>query len=133
MHTHSLVTPVVIVGLALGRCLGSDTVALLDLLKHDPADKAVIRLAEEGVFEWSLPDGLEQTLQFDLEKLGIDPNDYDEFRFEIKPEGSQVALHTVLQGFPAIQQPGADRGYPPDARCDAGYSAKDKRGRRAAE
>ena len=81
-------------------CHAEESTALLDLMKHDPADKVNIRMLEKGVYEWSLPGGIGQTLHFDLEKLGINPKDYDEFRFEIKPEGSQVSLHTELLGFP---------------------------------
>ena len=100
MKMRSTVVAVFAVWSSLSVCQGEGAVSLLDLTKHNPADKANIRTLEKGVYEWSLPDGLSQTLSFDLEKLGINPKDYDEFRFEIKPEGSLVGLHTALQGFP---------------------------------
>ncbi len=81
--------------------LGAERVVPLDLTQHDPADKVDLAKVEEGVFEWSLPTGDAQTLHFDLAKLGIKPQEFDEFRFDIQPLGSQVGLHTVLGGFPA--------------------------------
>ena len=41
-----------------------------------------------------------QKLDIDLKKLGVDPNNYDELRFDLKPLGSQVGLHTTLFGMP---------------------------------
>ncbi|MBM4034898.1 MAG: hypothetical protein FJ291_24410 [Planctomycetes bacterium] len=55
-------------------------------------------------YEWSLPDGLAQTLNIDLRKLGVDPKDYVELRFDLKPLGSQVALHTMLFGTPTEKE-----------------------------
>ena len=100
MKIHSIAISVFAVWSSFSFCRGEDSTALLDLTKHNPADKVNIRMLEKGVYEWSIPDGIGQTLHFDLEKLGINPKDYDEFRFEIKPEGSQVSLHTELLGFP---------------------------------
>ena len=96
MKMRSIVIAVFAVWSSFSFCHAEDSASLLDLAKHNPADNADIRMLEKGVYEWSLPDGISQALNFDLEKLGINPNDYDEFRFEIKPEGSQVSLHTEL-------------------------------------
>ena len=75
-------------------------VAPLDLLRHDPADKADIRKVAEGVYEWHLPTGDAQTLRIDLSSQGIDPRRYDELRFDIQPLGSQVGLSTAIAGLP---------------------------------
>lgn len=73
----------------------------LDLVKQrEVADKVQIRAVGENGYEWSLPDGLGQTLNIDLRKLGVDPHDYDELRFDMKPLGSQVRLQAVLFGMP---------------------------------
>lgn len=73
----------------------------LDLAKrHEPNAKLQIRELAPGEYEWSLPDGVGQSLLIDLKKLGVDPQDYDEFRFDIKPLGSEVDLHTTLYGMP---------------------------------
>lgn len=67
---------------------------------HDPADKVQVREIAAGEYEWSLPDGVGQTLNIDLRRMGVDPHDYDELRFDIKPLGSQVDLHATLFGMP---------------------------------
>ena len=80
---------------------GAERVFPLDLVKqHEANDKLQIKEIGPNEFEWSLPDGLGQTLNIDLRKLGVDPKDYDELRFDLKPLGSQVALHTTLFGMP---------------------------------
>jgi hypothetical protein len=81
--------------------LAADASTPLDLLQHDPADKAQLRSIGPGEYEWSLPDGLTQSLHFDLTPMGIQPGDYDEFRFDLRPEGSLVFVQAILSGFPA--------------------------------
>ena len=79
----------------------AERVLSLDLAKqHEANEKLQIKELAKGEFEWSLPDGLGQKLDMDLKKLGVDPNDYDELRFDIKPQGSQVGLHATLFGMP---------------------------------
>ena len=69
----------------------AERVVPLDLAKqHEPNEKLQIKELGKGEYEWSLPDGLGQTLDIDLKKLGVDPNNYDELRFDLKPLGSQV-------------------------------------------
>lgn len=68
------------------------------ITQHDPADKVHIQETARGEYEWSLPDGVGQQLNIDLNKLGITPQDFDELRFDIKPLGSQVDMHTTLFG-----------------------------------
>ena len=74
---RSIVIAVFAVWSSFSCCYAEDSTVLLDLTKHDPADKVNIRMLEKSVYEWSLPDGIGQTLHFDLEKLGINPKDYD--------------------------------------------------------
>lgn len=102
----TLMATAAILGLAVSPPLAAPVAAVapLDLMQHDPGDKVSVRAVADGAYEWHLPDGLGQQLHLDLGPLGIDPKDYDEFRFEIKPEGSQVSLHTVLQGFPSKKE-----------------------------
>ncbi len=50
-----------------------------------------------------MPDGLGQTIKLNLDRMGINPGDYDELRFDIQPLGSQVALHTMLTAFPTAK------------------------------
>ena len=79
----------------------AERVLLLDLAKqHEANEKLQIKELAKGEFEWSLPDGLGQKLDMDLKKLGVDPNNYDELRFDLKPVGSQVGLHATLFGMP---------------------------------
>jgi hypothetical protein len=80
--------------------LAADHVAKLDLAQRLASDKVQIRTLEDGVCEWSLPDGAGQTLTIDLKASGIDPKQFDELRFDLKPVGSQVGLHVVLLGHP---------------------------------
>ncbi|HUT35356.1 MAG TPA: hypothetical protein VNE39_17850 [Planctomycetota bacterium] len=80
--------------------MSGERVVPLDLTQHDPADKADLAKVEEGVFEWSLPTGDAQMLHLDLAKLGIKPQEFDEFRFDIQPLGSQVGLQTTIAGLP---------------------------------
>ena len=101
---HMLRTSTAIALTALG-CLAAasaaERVMPLDLAAgHDPADKVQVRQIAPGEYEWSLPDGVGQTMNVDLGRLGVDPHDYDELRFDIKPLGSQVDLHTTLFGMP---------------------------------
>ncbi|MBM4030686.1 MAG: hypothetical protein FJ291_02750 [Planctomycetes bacterium] len=84
----------------LRLAVAAERAALLDLMKHDPADKVDLKEAGDGVYEWSLPTGDAQTVRIDLAKLGIKPQEFDELRFDIQPLGSQVGLHTTLGGFP---------------------------------
>ncbi len=89
--------------------LGAERVAPLDLTKHDPADKVELKQVGEGLFEWSLPTGDAQTLHLDLARLGIEPQEFHEFRFDIQPLGSQVGLQTTIAGLPAADE--ASRWY----------------------
>jgi hypothetical protein len=71
----------------------------LDLAKqHAPNEKLQIREIAPGEYEWSLPDGVGQMLEIDFKKLGVKPQDYDEFRFDLKPLGSGVDFHATLFG-----------------------------------
>jgi len=73
----------------------------LDLIKHqDAGDKADIVPVGENTYEWTLPDGIGQSINIDLPVLGVDPHDYDELRFDIKPLGSQVMLQAMLFHMP---------------------------------
>lgn len=90
----------VVLGLLATASLAAAPVAKLDLSQHEATDKVQITRLGGELWEWSLPDGLGQTLTLNLDKLGLDPADYDEIRFEIKPLGSQVGLHTLLTAFP---------------------------------
>lgn len=80
--------------------VAAERVVPMDLVKHrEPNEKVQIREIASGEYEWSLPDGVGQTLEIDLSKLGVKAQDYDEFRFDLKPLGSQVDLHATLFGF----------------------------------
>ena len=73
----------------------------LDLVKqHEANDKLQIKELGQGEYEWSLPDGLGQKMDINLKKLGVDPKNYDELRFDLMPHGSQVGLHAKLFGMP---------------------------------
>lgn len=62
----------------------------LDLVKQRKAtDKVQIREIVPGECEWSLPDGLGQTLHIDLDKLGVDLKNCDELRFDLMPSRSR--------------------------------------------
>lgn len=88
-------------GMCLLPGMAAERVVPLDLTKlHDPTDKVEIKALGNNEYEWTLTDGLQQDLNIDLKKLGINPGDYDELRFDVKPLGSQVRLHVVLFGFP---------------------------------
>ncbi len=94
---------VALVGLcaALLRLDAADHVMPLDLTTHSSEDKADIVKTGQDVYEWSLPTPLSQTIHLDFDKLGIEPGRYDELRFDIQPQGSQVGLHSVLHGYPS--------------------------------
>jgi len=97
-RTAGLLIPVVLLGI-VSRPQAEER--RLNLVRdHRPSDTLRIRETGENEYEWSLPDGLGQRLDLDLGRLGVDPNDYDELRFEIKPQGSQVGLHATLYGMP---------------------------------
>ena len=98
-HLNLLIVVAILLLAVTGIC-AAESVVKIDMLKHEATDKAHISLLDDGVYEWSLPDGLGQTLQFNLDKMGINPHDYDEIRYEIKPLGSQVSLNTMLSAFP---------------------------------
>lgn len=88
-------------GGAVIMATAADRVVPLNLAtQHEPNEKLRITEIARGEYEWSLPDGVGQSLLVDLKKLGVTPRDYDEFRFDIKPLGSEVDLHTVLFGMP---------------------------------
>ena len=87
--------------LAAGRvCTAADHVAPVDLLKHAGSGATTIERDGPQQVRWHLADGQRQVLKVDLAAQGIDPSAYDELRFDIMPEGSQVSLQTALQGFP---------------------------------
>ena len=90
--------------LLAGVAESADRVTPIDLLEHMPGQKADIKRTGENEFEWSLPTGRGQFLKFDLGKAGIDPKDYDEFRFDLKPIGSQVGLYLALYHHPEKDQ-----------------------------
>ena len=77
-------------------------VAKMDLTKNFKTDKVNLVKIAADTYEWSLPDGKTQKLHLDLKSQNIDPSEYDEFRFDIKPLGSQVALSTKIEGFPKL-------------------------------
>ncbi len=79
---------------------GADNVAHLDLSRHEGGDAVQIRQVGPRDYEWSLPDGLTQSLYLDLNAMGIDPRTYDELRFDLKPEGSLVFVQAVIKGMP---------------------------------
>ena len=93
-----------LVGLILTVCVvaaahGGERVLPLDLARGtSDAKPATIQTVEPGVVEWSLANGAAQSITLDLAALGIDPTDYDEIRFGIQPQISQVAMETVLVG-----------------------------------
>lgn len=99
-HTRSILAGLFLTSSLCGFCSAQDHVVELDLTQHVPSDKLQIRKTDEGVYEWSLPDGAGQTLTIDLKAKGIDPAQYDEIRLELKPLVSQVGLHTVVLGHP---------------------------------
>ncbi|MBM4030810.1 MAG: hypothetical protein FJ291_03395 [Planctomycetes bacterium] len=72
--------------------------------QREATDKVQVQEVGKDEYEWSLPDGLPQNLSFDLRKLGADPKEYDELRFDLKPLGSQVRLHAVLFGMPTEKE-----------------------------
>lgn len=86
---------------ALAAAAEQAHVVPLDLTGHAPTDKLTLKRVADGEFEWRLPDGASQALHVDLRALGIDPSKFDEFRFDIKPMGSQVGLQTIIYGLPA--------------------------------
>lgn len=79
----------------------SQEVAKVDLTRNFKSDKVNIVKIAPDTYEWSLPDGKTQKLHIDLSQDNIDLSKYDEFRFDIKPLGSQVALATQIEGYPA--------------------------------
>ncbi len=78
-----------------------DHVRPLDLTAHNVQDKVELVKTGPDVFEWTLPTPIAQTIHLDFNQLGISPARYDELRFDIQPQGSQIGLHSVLHGFPS--------------------------------
>ena len=71
----------------------------LDMMKHQPSEKpAQLKAADKGVVEWRLPDGRGQSITLDLAKLGCDPKQYDEIRFDLKPMLGPVRQRMKLYG-----------------------------------
>jgi len=97
---RSILASLFLASSACSFCSAADHVVELDLTQHLPNDKLQIRKAQDGLFEWSLPDGNRQTLTIDLKARGIDPKQFDEIRLELRPLGSQVGLHTAVLGHP---------------------------------
>lgn len=87
----------------------AERVVFLDLTRHDPADKVELKKVGDGLYEWSLPTGDAQALRLDLPKLGVNPREFDELRFDIQPLGSQVGLQTTIAGLPSDAE--ASRWY----------------------
>ncbi len=81
--------------------MGAERVIQLDFLEAAGGKEADVRKLGQGEYEWSLPVGKGQTLRFDPAKLGFDLSAYDEFRFDLKPLGSQVGLNMKIQNHPA--------------------------------
>ena len=75
-------------------------VAPLDLFQHEPDPGLEIERDADRSYLWTLPNGSRQTLVIDLRKQGIDPADFDEIRFDLKPHVSQVGLNMILMGHP---------------------------------
>jgi hypothetical protein len=95
--THVLTS--IALALATTAATAAERVFPLDLAKqHEPNEKLQIKEIAPGEYEWSLPDGVGQMLEIDLNKLGVKPQDYDEFRFDLKPLGSGVDFHATLFG-----------------------------------
>jgi len=91
--------------LAVAGAKAAERVLPLNLAaRHEATDKVQVQELGPNEYEWSLPDGLAQTLNIDLRKLGVKAKDYDELRFDLKPLGSQVALHTMLFGMPTEKE-----------------------------
>ena len=78
--------------LSHASAVSAERVAPLDLTQHDPADKADLKLVGEGLFEWSLPTGDARALHLDLAKLGINPAEFDELRFDIQPKWRKAQI-----------------------------------------
>ena len=72
--------------------------------QHEPTDSVTVEAVGANEYEWSLSNGLQQTLNIDLRRLGVDPHDYDELRFDIRPLGSQVALHALVFSMPTEKE-----------------------------
>jgi hypothetical protein len=64
-----------------------------------PGDAQISRVAGD-VYEWYLPNHQAQNISFILPKMGINPADYDEIRFDLKPEGSISMFNIKLHDFP---------------------------------
>jgi hypothetical protein len=90
--------------MTIGLVSHAGDVAPVDLLQQEAAEGINLTRLGDGTYEWSLPDGLTKTIRIPLGKLGIKLDDYDEIRFEMKPSGSQVSLHTLVTAFPAQGQ-----------------------------
>lgn len=76
-----------------------DRVAPLDLTKLQHEKPVNIKKLNATDYLWSLPDGIAQPLHMDIADLGFDPREYDEFRFEILPEGSLSRLMMKIKAF----------------------------------
>jgi len=76
----------------------------LELLKHEANEKLMIKKIAPAEYEWHLHDGASQTLILDFKKLGINPKDFDEIRFDLKPLVSQVGINAVIMGHPEPRQ-----------------------------
>ena len=101
MHGKTLLYGSILTAWALATAVSaSEHVAPIDLTISVGEGRTHLTAVEPGVVEWRLPDGLQQTVRIDLKSRGIDPASYDELRFDVMPLGSQVRLHTMIQGFP---------------------------------
>ncbi|MCF7854928.1 MAG: heparinase II/III family protein [Candidatus Pacebacteria bacterium] len=88
-------------GAALAKRDRDKMVVPIDLMDHAAEDKATIKRIGPAEYEWHLPDGVAQSLHIDLTKLGIEPSEFDEFRFELMPEGSLVMVQAIVKGLPS--------------------------------
>jgi len=77
-----------------------ERVAAIDLLKHKPLKEqpSDITRLEDGAIRWHLPYGKVERIAIDLAAMGIDPAQYDEIRFDIKPVEGQVAMTVQMIG-----------------------------------
>jgi phage FluMu protein Com len=74
-------------------------VAPLDLTEHVKTKQKIhIQKLDDATYEWTLPRGQSESILLDLQKLDVDPNRYDEIRFEIQSTVSQVQTHWTLHG-----------------------------------
>ncbi len=72
----------------------------LDLMKLKGEKEVDLQKLEEGVYLWELSKTAGQGLSIDIADLGFDPRAYDEFRFDLLPEGSLTRVMMKVKAFP---------------------------------